>query len=178
MIYACCMPLRRRIVQEKADWNGIDFLEVVDHAAAVQADRQLVLEVHFVKNLGTLSLNAANFRIEGGERIQNINVVPDGTGPEPQADIFRVKVDQAGDFSLYTLRIVTDASNDSVPAQIDPQLAAVQFSFRVECPSPFDCAPQHVCPPAPITVPDIDYLTKDYASFRRLMLDRMGVSSA
>ena len=89
--------------------------------------------------------------------------------------MLKVEVDQAGDFSLYTLRLVTDASDDAVPAGIDPQLAAVQFSFKVECPSPFDCAPQPVCPPAPMAVPDIDYLAKDYASFRRLMLDRMAV---
>ena len=29
--------------------------------------------------------------------------------------------------------------------------------------------------PTPMAVPDIDYLAKDYASFRRLMLDRMAV---
>jgi Baseplate J-like protein len=88
-----------------------------------------------------------------------------------------VKVDQAGDFSLYTLRLVNDALNDddTVPADIDPQLSAVQFSFKVECPSPFDCAPQQICPPPPQVAPDIDYLAKDYASFRRLMLDRMAV---
>jgi hypothetical protein len=154
-------------VRGNADWNGIDFLEVVD--------RQLVLEVHFVNDLGTLSLSATNFRIEGGERIQNIKVVTDGTGPGLQADVFTVKVDQAGDFSLYTLRIVTDALNDTVPVGIDPQLSTVQFSFKVECPSPFDCAPQHACPPESVAAPDIDYLAKDYASFRRLMLDRMAV---
>ena len=175
MIYACCTPSRRNVVRGNADWNGIDFLEVVDRAAVDPDDCQLLLEVHFVNNLGTLSLSAANFRIEGGERIQNIKVVTDDTGPGPQADVFTVKVDQAGDFSLYMLRIVTDASNDAVPVGIDPQLSTVQFSFKVECPSPFDCAPQHVCPPAPIDVPDIDYLAKDYASFRRLMLDRMAV---
>jgi hypothetical protein len=134
-------------VRGNADWNGIDFLEVVD--------RQLVLEVHFVNDLGTLSLSATNFRIEGGERIQNIKVVTDGTGPGLQADVFTVKVDQAGDFSLYTLRIVTDALNDTVPVGIDPQLSTVQFSFKVECPSPFDCAPQHACPPESVAAPDI-----------------------
>ena len=106
MIYACCTPLRRSVVRGNADWNGIDYLEVVDRAAADPDDRQRLLEVHFVNDLA-LSLSAANFRIEGGERIQNIKVVTDGTGPGPQADVFTVKVDQAGDFSLYTLRLVT-----------------------------------------------------------------------
>ena len=61
------------------------------------------------------------------------------------------------------------------PAGVDPQLASVMFSFKVECPSPFDCAPHNVCPPEPQPAPEIDYLAKDYASFRRLMLDRMAV---
>jgi len=169
VIYSCCDELRRAAVRKHPTLNGIDFLEVVDHAT------QRTLEVHFVKTLDTLTLQPSNVRIEGGERIQNIKVVIDGTGPGPQADVFTVKVDQAGDFSLYTLRLVTDASDDAVPAGIDPQLSAVQFSFKVECPSPFDCAPQPVCPPASVAVPDIDYLAKDYASFRRLMLDRMAV---
>jgi hypothetical protein len=169
VIYACCTPLRRSVVRDDPDWNGIDFLEVVDHPT------QRTLEIHFVNRLRTLNLSAANFRIEGGERIQTIKVESKGTGPGLQNDVFTVKVDQRGDFSLYTLRIVTSASDDTVPPGIDPRLSAVQFSFRVECPSPFDCVPQYVCPPTPQVVPDIDYLAKDYASFRRLMLDRMAV---
>ena len=175
MTYFCCDELRREAVRTHPTLNGIDFLEVIDRAAPSKAESQRKLEVHFVKPLGALVLAKSNIRIEGGERIQNIKVVTDGTGPGPQADVFTVKVDKAGDFSLYTLRLVTDASNDAVPDGIDPQLATVQFSFKVECPSPFDCAPQHICPPAPINVPDLDYLAKDYASFRRLMLDRMAV---
>ena len=169
MIYSCCDELRRAAVRKHPTLNGIDFLEVVDHAT------QRTLEVHFVKTLDTLTLQPSNVRIEGGERIQNIKVGTAVALAAPNDPVLKVEVDQAGDFSLYTLRLVTDASDDAVPAGIDPQLAAVQFSFKVECPSPFDCAPQPVCPPAPMAVPDIDYLAKDYASFRRLMLDRMAV---
>ena len=169
MIYSCCMPLRREVVRGNPDWNGIDYLEVVDPPA------QRTLEVHFVNKLGSLSLSAANLRIEGGERIQNIKVVSATPLAAPQDDVLKVEVDQPGDFSLYTLRIVSDALNDAVPPGVDPRLSAVQFSFKIECPSPFDCAPQPVCPPAPVALPDIDYLAKDYASFRRLMLDRMAV---
>jgi Baseplate J-like protein len=169
VIYACCTPLRRSVVRGNPDWNGIDYLEVVDHPT------QRTLEVHFVNPLRRVRLDAANFRIEGGERIQNIKVVEEGTGRRPQDDVFTVKVDQPGDFSLYTLRIVTSASDDTVPPDIDPRLSAVEFSFKVECPSPFDCAPQQICPPTPQVTADIDYLAKDYASFCRLMLDRMAV---
>ena len=33
------------------------------------------------------------------------------------------------------------------PAGFDPLLAEVEFSFKVECPSDFDCAPPCTCPP-------------------------------
>ena len=86
-----------------------------------------------------------------------------------------VEVDQPGDFSIYTLRLVTDAWTTRCPTASIRSSPPFEFSFKVECPSPFDCAPQHICPPEPQPLPDIDYLAKDYASFRRLMLDRMAV---
>ena len=65
--------------------------------------------------------------------------------------------------------------NWSTLPNLDPLLSAVDFSFKVECPSDFDCQTSCVCPPEPRSTPDIDYLAKDYASFRQLMLDRMSV---
>ena len=173
MIYSCCDELRRSVVRQKAGWNGIDFLEVIDRAATNEADRQRFLTVHFVKELGTLALDPKNIRIEGGERIQNIKVLSTSSGIGADANVLMVEVDQPGDFSIYQLRLVKDTLDESVPESVDPQLAAVEFSFKVECPSPFDCAPRHVCPAEQVTLPEIDYLAKDYASFRRLMLDRM-----
>jgi hypothetical protein len=59
-------------------------------------------------------------------------------------------------------------------AGFDPQLAEVEFSFKVECGPEFDCAPQPpVCPPEPPTPPPINYLAKDYGSFRSILLDRL-----
>src|SRR5262249_25242895 len=58
----------------------------------------------------------------------------------------------------------------------DPQLAEVPFSFKAACASDFDCRPvDGSAPPEAISEPRIDYLAKDYASFRRLMLDRLFV---
>ena len=175
MKYSCCDALRRSALANRDDYNGIDFLEVVDSAASIEADRQRFLDVHFVNELGTLALTKENIRIAGGERVVNIQAVDVTAGTGDKAHIMTVEVDQAGDFSLYTLQLVAGQGSDTVPPGIDPQLSAVQFSFKVECPSPFDCAPRHVCPEDPQPAPDIDYLAKDYASFRRLMLDRMVV---
>jgi len=175
MRYSCCDERRRLVVADREGWNGIDFLEVVDRAAPAEADRQRVLHVHFIKALGTPVLTAENVRVEGGERIVNIQVVDVTAGAGDAAHILSVEVDQPGDFSTYTLRLVAGAGLDDAPDGIDPQLASVDFSFKVECPSPFDCAPRQLSPPEPQPLPDIDYLAKDYASFRRVMLDRLAL---
>ena len=60
----------------------------------------------------------------------------------------------------------------------DPVLSAVDFSFKVGCESKFDCQPDHTCPDEPVTEPRIDYLAKDYNSFRSLMLDRLSDAHA
>ena len=88
----------------------------------------------------------------------------------------------AGDFSPYTLRLVnsiTQAQEDpfaltEVLNGFDPQLAEVEFYFKVECPPFFDCQPLPPdCPPNLPEPPAIDYLAKDYGSFRTVMLDRL-----
>ena len=84
-----------------------------------------------------------------------------------------IRTDSTGDHSTYRLHLVRSPLDDRAPLNFDPQLAEIDFSFKVECPSDFDCAPVHACPPEPHHAPDINYLAKDYASFRRLMLDRM-----
>ncbi|HEX7779865.1 MAG TPA: hypothetical protein VF424_11520 [Vicinamibacterales bacterium] len=170
--YICCDALRRTAVLTSG-LNGIDFLEVLDQEAPIEADRQRFLMVHFLKGLSSLALAPDNVRIEGGERVQDIEVVSTTAGTGDAAHILTVEVDRRGDFSLYTLRLVQDALGDDPPDGIDPRLAEVVFSFKVECPTDFDCAPRHVCPPRPCTEPAIDYLAKDYTSFRRLMLDRL-----
>src|SRR4029078_12609758 len=45
------------------------------------------------------------------------------------------------------------------------------FSFKAACPSEFDCRTAPDCPPLLRDEPALDYLAKDYQSFRRLMLD-------
>ena len=89
--------------------------------------------------------------------------------------VITVTVNQPGDFSPYTLRLIASPTDLRAPAGFDRQLSEVAFSFKVDCPSDFDCAPEAVCPPEPLPEPEINYLAKDYASFRRLLLDRLSV---
>ena len=172
MIYFCCDQLRREAVRGSA-LNGIDFLEVLDHEAPTQAERQRTLFVHFVNPLASV-LPPANLRLEGGERIRDVAVTStavDASDPH----VLVVKVNHPGDFSFYTLRLVQDPLHTQPPAGFDPPLSMVEFSFKVECPTDFDCRPERICPPEAQPQPEINYLAKDYASFRRLMLDRMAL---
>jgi len=177
MTYFCCDERRRALVRDSKvvngfDYNGIDFLEVVDIDAAVEADRQRILNVHFVKKLA-VALTAGNVAITGGERITSIRVLSASIAD----DVLTIKVDRSGDYSTYTLRLVQDALHPEgdPPAGFDPAISSIDFSFKVECPSDFDCKPEHSCPPEEHEKIEIDYLAKDYNSFRQSMLDRMSV---
>jgi hypothetical protein len=187
MIYFCCDDRRRTVVRRQTIFNGIDFLEVVDNPSDPPEIRQRTLRVHFIHPLAPGALTRENVRIEGGERIRDVRVTNvETSGPSSPlssplasppgvlpANVLVVRVDEPGDFSTYTLRLVHDARHDDPPAGFDPVLSAVDFSFKVACPSDFDCRPLSTCPTDPRREPDIDYLAKDYASFRQLMFDRM-----
>lgn len=141
--------------------NGIDYLEVT-------SKNQRSLKVVFVHDVA--GITRAHCRIDGGVRIRGIQVLTAVASGNELA----VTVDQAGDFSWYDFVLVDPAAPDFAPGAIDPVLASVRFSFKAQCPSEFDCETGHSCPPAALPEPLLDYLAKDYASFRRLMLDRMG----
>ncbi|HIK04442.1 MAG TPA: putative baseplate assembly protein [Trichormus sp. M33_DOE_039] len=172
-----CQNLRRRAVvrdTQRSDGtpklNGLDYLEVVN------AD-QTILAVHFIHSAPPLGRD--NFAIVGGVRVRNIRVI----GVEAIADapqVLQITVNQRGDFSTYTLKLVQSPVDDGLPSgftpPLDAQLAAIPFSFKANCPSDFDCPQPPDCPPAQFPTPQIDYLAKDYASFRRLMLDRLAIT--
>jgi hypothetical protein len=169
--YRCGDTRRRRDVRDASPptINGIDYLEV--------GPDQKTLEVTFLHNLpgetdglpSSPALTLENVVVEGGVRIAGIHV----TQVASAGNVLTVRVDASGDFSTYVLRLRTSVADDSVPAGFDRQLATVTFSFKVDCPNDFDCAVPDVCPPELLPEPEIDYLAKDYESFRRLMLDRM-----
>jgi hypothetical protein len=173
MTYFCCAT-RRRAEVRTSPFNGIDFLEVVDRDAPSPSLRQRLLELHLLDDATGLGLGPDNVVVEGGERVRGIEVVSavvDGT----QTNLVNIQVDRRGDSTPYRLRLRRSALDQRPPEGVDPRLAAVDFSFKVECASDFDCAPRLDCPPEAETPPPIDYLAKDYETIRRLMLDRMAV---
>lgn len=141
--------------------NGIDFVEIT----SVDQRSLRVVCVHPVSGIAR-----ANVRFEGGVRVSGIALAAE---PVINGREIRLKVEQAGDFSWYTLSLI-DPANAEVPAPgFDICLSTIRINFKAGCPSEFDCADLHDCPPVTPPEPRLDYLAKDYDSFRRLMLDRM-----
>jgi len=196
VIYLCCDRQRRNEVAAHPTLNGIDYMEVLDEDAPAGSPRQRTLLVRLLKPAPALT--AGNVRVEGGERFDEIRVewvvvadnvpaamVASGAVSGPEAACFGaltqpdhvlvVRTDAAGDYSPYRLRLVTADNDPTPPPSFDPRLASAEFSFKVECEDDFDCKAGHACSPAPRAEPRIDYLARDYASFRRLMLDRMSL---
>src|SRR5215210_2590763 len=153
----CDDEARRAQVLEHPTLNGIDYVEV----SAASLNEQRFIHVFFLKAPPPAGLfgHPEPFRVEGGVRTRNIKVLQ-----VTQVDNHLVvEVDRAGDFSTCTLVI------DS--AELDPAYTEVEYSFKAGCPSRFDCRPRVVCPPEARIEPLIDYLAKDYASFRQALID-------
>lgn len=169
--YFCQNEQRKQqiITQDPILFNGIDYLEVGDLPLNGSVAPQRQLQLHFLLSHRLEELSADNIRIEGGETIRNIGV----SDVQLSGDVLLIEVDKYGDFSTYTLRIVQGPGDDRPPSWVDPMLASVSFSFKVACPSDLDCKQELECPPESLPEPEIDYLAKDYASFRELMLDRL-----
>ena len=187
MRYSCCDPRRLEVIRRSGTANGIDFLDVLDKASPPGAPRQRTLFVRLLRPGFTLGPD--QLRIDGGERIPRVGIVwaavadalpaaAEGGLVDTVDDLARtlvIRTDGAGDFSTYTLHLVANSGSDAPPAGFDARLATIPFSFKVECPTDFDCAQPPPCP-APASTPSaIDYLARDYQGFRRLMLDRLSL---
>ena len=187
MKYFCCDARRLEVIKLAGSANGIEYLEVRDHLEPDLALRQRTLFVRLLRPGFTLTKDKV--LIDGGERLPVVPVewvaaadhLPTGTDPAlvegiddlPRTLLIRTTV--FGDFSEYTLHLRADSGSDQPPDGFDPKLSDIGFSFKVECPSDFDCAMLATCPTQAPATPDIDYLAKDYTGFRRLMLDRLNL---
>ena len=158
--------------------NGIDYLEVLDHDAdparhPAPADPAGPLP----ERAAPPNLAPPNILIAGGESITDITVdwvalapttTPAGRRrPPPRQPTSPALPDAANVLVVRTKRRGRLLALHAAPGQrrragrakirstsprcstgFDPQLAEVEFSFKVECPPDFDCAPQPPdCPP-------------------------------
>ena len=182
--------------------NGIDFLEVLDHDAPTgippSADAARATACDPLPDAFT----KANVRIEGGVRHgPDGSTRPGRVGVQGDADprpLRRRSDDARRD------RTFSDAAGAGATAGRPDEPAATSPRYRLRARRLGDrrrarrrvrpaavrgrrsrsrstaratstAGHERRCPPALLPAPQIDYLAKDYASFRRLMLDRLAV---
>ena len=141
--------------------NGIDYIDVGPSPTR--------LSVHFLNTVavrGSLS-GSRPVTITGGEFVTGITVNPIDETTAWSADsqgrpVLALTVTAPVDFSTYRLTISS--------TKLDPFFGQAPFTFRAGGPAVTDCAaPAPGCPePAREQVP-IDYLAKDWASFRQAL---------
>lgn len=111
--------------------------------------------------------NPSSYSLTGGQRffprILRAGPVQLASPPGPSTQAL-LTLDMEGDFSIYTLTV-------SGP-DIDPFFGSVRLRFRLACDDAFDCAAPATPAPSPSELPvAIDYLARDYSSFRQALLD-------
>jgi hypothetical protein len=161
--------------------NGIDFVEYERRPLEVHKN---VLVVSFLKPLPdpphsdpdgayglTLPANLGLVVTQGGTRIVNIHPLQVSL----VGDRLEIAVSEEGDFSTYRLALGWSLQPDAtfqqqIPA-LDVQFSIAPINFKAGCPTDFDCRALKICPPDQPADPVIDYLAKDYASFRQLLID-------
>jgi hypothetical protein len=171
---ACCQEPRRDDVRNATGRYGLDYLEV--------SQDQRVLTVTFLGHAPN-TIKKENIRIEGGVRVSGVSVTDITFQRFSQDtdldDTMDVTVSQPGDFSTYTLRVAAlddqGQPTSSPPDGFDLRYDRIAFTFKAACPSDLDCKSPCSCPPETRSEPEINYLAKDYDSFRQLILDRLAL---
>jgi hypothetical protein len=128
MIAFCKDKQRRDLILQTPGINGLDYLEVLGPPGCGD---QLALT--FIKDVRGLALSPANISLTGDTTLQ-VQAVKSATKEEPRT--IRVQLRGTGDFSPYTLTLVTSPTNTDPPAGVDSQLNTATFSFKAGCPSP------------------------------------------
>ncbi|MBG1269466.1 hypothetical protein F8S12_25350 [Nostoc sp. WHI] len=156
---------RREHLIASTTLNGIDFVEIAE-------SDQKTLRVHFLNSV-VVQGSITNVTIAGGETIGAIAILNQTTINDPThwttetatgQPILILSVASPGDFSHYTLTLESNL--------LDPFFSRVIFSFKALCPSDLDCqTPDPICPPDKPDIPPIDYLAKDFLSFRKALSD-------
>lgn len=168
------MPAPDRLEQLRAQSavTGIDFVYVYLN--------QTTLDVYFLRSpttldppplidAGTLTpdLIPAQIRIyspSGGEHLPEVTIDRLEAAIVDSRPVLRIFTTTPGDFSRYRL-IIDDP-------RIDPYYNDVGFSFKAHCRNDLDCKPPpHECPPEAWVDFPVDYLARDFWSFRQALLD-------
>ncbi|MCL7375256.1 putative baseplate assembly protein [Streptomyces sp. 35G-GA-8] len=187
-----CRTDGRRAKVRAARLGGVDAVEVGDDG--------LTLTVTFLGK-APHGLCPENIRIDGGRRITGIEAVEVSVEREEDPELddrLFVTLDRTGDTSRYRLSVVATDPYGRPGTEpfhgFDQRYFWADFDFRADCPTPFDrekderggverpCGPPPHTPGAapalaPAPAPVIDYTARDYDTIRRLILDRLALTT-
>lgn len=166
MHYVCGNNTRRWLVEKHNFLNGIDYLEI--------DEEQSHLRLHFLNAHNLVQLELRNFQIDSGE---NSNALPiTGIEWRDSENIITIETEEPDKMLNYTLKLVMGIYQTEPPEKFDPVLSLVDFAFLDTGVNDFDCKTSEIRSIERFEEPLIDYLAKDYSSFRQLMLDRLAVT--
>jgi len=118
------------------------------------------------------------FKVQGAERhragnpARPVQVVQVVAGSTPTT--VKLKIAPVGDYSTYllsTTAVGLSSPGNALPLAMDPLLNALPFKFRPGCFN-LNCTPAERIKPPPLE-PEIDYLARDYDSFRHVLIAAM-----
>lgn len=164
-----------------AQLTGIDFVQVKDK------DIQTTLQVFFIVEPDDLSdplVDGASLPValtatelssieiysqSSGQQIEITSanwIEEDSCTTDSGADsrtVLEINVSEPGGFELHRLTLNFE--------QLDRFFKSTIFSFKQACPTGLDCATELQCPDEPIKNVNIDYLARDFWSFRSALID-------
>ncbi|WP_017296924.1 hypothetical protein [Nodosilinea nodulosa] len=172
--------LNPEALQERANnlgsFNGMELVLVELTPAGSPTEAHLLVHFFNDQELGAIAADIAAtptlakqiFPITGGHRIRGGDLAGDvqvvNVATTSAANVLDLTIIPIGDYSTYTLSL--DREN------IDPIFSELPFKFRPGC-FTNNCAPDWDPAPAPLENPAIDYLAKDYDSFRHTLMAAM-----
>ncbi|KAF4409372.1 putative baseplate assembly protein [Streptomyces lycii] len=174
-----CRGDGRRGKVRKARLGGVDAVEVSDDGRT--------LTVTFLGK-APHGLCPENIRIDGGRRVTGIEALEVEVEREEDPELddkLYVTVDRRGDTSRYRLSVVESDPYGRPGTEpyrgFDQRYHSADFLFLPDCPSPFDCGDTDGgaddCPDTFKAAPVIDYTARDYETLRRLVLDRLALTT-
>ncbi len=168
-----CLLERRKRLRRSTHVFGLDFVEVCARRDANSLRRKLRL--HLLGQRPTWLKTADHVVLtdcRNEHRVPIAIVPPQGKPNYGNVLEFEVLESVCDDVD-YSITI--DMSQHPAPI-LDPFFACATFQFNTHLPAKIDCVSSPAAEPPPPITPDINYLAKDYATFRQLMLDRLAVT--
>lgn len=143
----------------------VSFLKKID-SSALSADRFLIVRIDQI--LSPLGLSDSALEA-AAKRADSVSVASFSIESPQDPTIVRLKLSDGFDPVDYYLIVNSPL--------FDPVLKIMPFRFRPECDDEFDCQITDPAQTVTGTLPNIDYLARDYQSLRQVLLDRLSVTS-